>query len=239
MKVFLGGTHNGSTWRETLIPMLDIEYFSPVVKDWTSECQKEEKRQKEICAIHLYVITSEMSGVFSIAEAVDSAHRNPKGTILCIIRYGFDKGQLKSLQSTARLVKDTGANVTQSLEETAIKLNSATEALIDLYSIDMNFGAAIEVLKNGGMISRRGWNGKGMFVFKQIPAEIGLDIIPKMQSVPKSVKRSMLASGITLKYSNQMAIVKEDGTTDSWMPSSSDVFAIDWCHFTRSEVYLK
>ena len=77
MKVFLGGTCNNSTWRNELIPSLEyngIPYFNPVVEDWTPECQAEEYRQKEEkCAIHLYVITGEMIGVFSIAEAVDSA----------------------------------------------------------------------------------------------------------------------------------------------------------------------
>jgi len=30
-KIFLGGTCNNSTWREQLIPMLQINYFNPVV----------------------------------------------------------------------------------------------------------------------------------------------------------------------------------------------------------------
>ena len=46
-KVFLGGTCNGSRWREKIIPMLKIDYFNPVVPDWTPECQEEEKRQKK------------------------------------------------------------------------------------------------------------------------------------------------------------------------------------------------
>jgi hypothetical protein len=36
-KCFLGGTCNNSQWREALIPMLKIDYFNPVVKDWTPE----------------------------------------------------------------------------------------------------------------------------------------------------------------------------------------------------------
>ena len=32
----------------------------------------------------------------------------------------------------------------------------------------MNFGQVIELLKEGS-IQRNGWNGKGMFVFKQVP----------------------------------------------------------------------
>ena len=92
----------------------------------------------------------------------------------------------------------------------------------------MNFGQAIEALKEGKLVAREGWNGNGLFVMKQIPAEIGLDIIPKMQSVQESAKRILVFRGTTLKYENQMLIVKPNGTADSWVPSSSDVFAEDW-----------
>ena len=74
-KVFLGGTCNESTWRNELIPLLEnagVEYFNPVVDNWTPECQEEEYHQKEICDLHLYLITKKMKGVFSIAEAVAS-----------------------------------------------------------------------------------------------------------------------------------------------------------------------
>ena len=92
----------------------------------------------------------------------------------------------------------------------------------------MNFGLIIEALKQGKLAQRDGWNGKGMFIMKQIPAEIGLDIIPKMQSVQQSAKDILINRGTTLKYENQMLIIKEDGTADSWVPSSSDIFAEDW-----------
>lgn len=92
----------------------------------------------------------------------------------------------------------------------------------------MNFGQAIEALKEGKLVTREGWNGKGLFVMKQIPAEIGLEIIPKMQSVQESAKKVLVSRGTTLKYENQMLIIKPNGTADSWVPSSSDVFAEDW-----------
>ena len=92
----------------------------------------------------------------------------------------------------------------------------------------MNFGQAIEALKEGKLVTREGWNGKGMFIMKQIPVEISLEIIPKMQSVQQSAKEILIERGATLKYCNQMLIIKTDGTADSWVPSSSDVFAEDW-----------
>lgn len=33
----------------------------------------------------------------------------------------------------------------------------------------MNFGRALEVLKNGGRMARAGWNGKGIFIELQRP----------------------------------------------------------------------
>ena len=56
----------------------------------------------------------------------------------------------------------------------------------------MSFGDAIEILKQGGAIRRSGWNGKGLMVFKQVPAHIESDIIPKMQSLPQSAKDLIL-----------------------------------------------
>lgn len=56
----------------------------------------------------------------------------------------------------------------------------------------MSFGIAIEALKFGLAIRRKGWNGKGLFVVKQVPAHIESDIIPKMQSLPQSAKRPYL-----------------------------------------------
>lgn len=123
-RVFLGGTWNNSTWREKLIPLLKIDYYNPIVKDWTPECQKEEIRQRKICKYVLYVITSEMTGVYSIAEVVDDSNKRPKSTVLCVLKDGFTKSQLKSLESVKRMVSNNGAKVCESLEEVANYLNT-------------------------------------------------------------------------------------------------------------------
>ncbi len=94
---------------------------------------------------------------------------------------------------------------------------------------NMSFGDAVEVLKQGGAIRRRGWNGKGLFVVKQVPAHITEEIIPKMQSLPQSAKDIIMArENKYIDYTNQMLIINPDGRADSWVPSSSDVFAEDW-----------
>lgn len=93
----------------------------------------------------------------------------------------------------------------------------------------MGFGDAIEVLKQGGTVRRSGWNGKGLMVFKQVPAHIESDIIPKMQSLPQSAKDLILKGNGFIDYTSQCLIYNENtGRADSWVPSISDVFAEDW-----------
>ena len=108
-KVFLGGTCNGTTCRDELIKDLKIDYFNPVVEDWTEDCQKVEENEKaNECNIHFYMITSDMTGVFSIAEAVDSVHDKAKTTILHINPDGFGKHELKSLKAVSDLINRRG-----------------------------------------------------------------------------------------------------------------------------------
>lgn len=123
MKVFLGGTCNNSTWRNEFIPMLRCDYFNPVVEDWTSECQEEEIKQRKECDVVLYTITSEMAGVYSIAELVDDSNKRPEKTVVCLLLDGFTEGQRKSLLSVAKMVEGNGAVVYFSLVETAIAVN--------------------------------------------------------------------------------------------------------------------
>lgn len=127
-KVFLGGTCNNSTWRDRLIKNLKIDYFNPVVEDWTPECQAEEERQKnEECNIHLYVITPLMTGVFSIAEAVQSSNDWHKQTYFCYLEEDdgklFENFQIKSLKATADLIKKNGGKTFTSLDELVKELN--------------------------------------------------------------------------------------------------------------------
>lgn len=93
----------------------------------------------------------------------------------------------------------------------------------------LTFGGAIILLKNGFAVRRKGWNGKGSFIVKQVPSHITGDIIPNMQSLPQSVKDILMnRENPHIDYTNQMLIINPDGRADSWVPSSSDVFAEDW-----------
>jgi hypothetical protein len=84
LKIFLGGTTAGKDYRDELIPKLTRPFFNPVVENWDEEAQKNERYEKSICGIHLYVITPDMQGFFSIAEILDSCHTKGVLTILSV-----------------------------------------------------------------------------------------------------------------------------------------------------------
>ena len=114
-KVFLGGTCNGSMWREELIPQLRINYFNPVVDDWNDEAYQRELREREEADYCLYVITPKMTGFYAIAEVVDDSNKRPKQTLFLALRDDanehFDKVRWKSLMTVEKLLKKNGVRV--------------------------------------------------------------------------------------------------------------------------------
>ena len=139
-KWFLGGTCAGTNWRDELMPMLDkfsVKYFNPVVKDWTEACiaiEEDEKNNK--CNCHLYVITPDIKGTYSIAEIVHSAHlANMYGTsvdkmMFVILDYKdkpWQKHEIKSLNAVMKLVENIGRDHiitlrTNNIEEIFMKM---------------------------------------------------------------------------------------------------------------------
>jgi len=113
-----------------LINKLTIDYFNPVVEDWTEECRKEERVQREVCDYCLYTITPRMKGVYSIAEAIDDSNKRPQKTIFCLLDYDalsnlftFDELQLRSLEQVGKMVERNGGKFFRSLDEVADFLN--------------------------------------------------------------------------------------------------------------------
>lgn len=125
-RVFLGGTCSSSKdkdYRKTLIPLLKIDYFNPVVDNWTKECKIKEIHEREHCDYVLYVITNDMKGVYSIAEVTDDSNKQPEKVLFCVLEKGFDQGQLNSLQATKELIQGNGGKIFSDLNSVAAWLN--------------------------------------------------------------------------------------------------------------------
>ena len=171
-----------------------------------------------------------MKGVFSIAEAVASCQDAGKLTLFAFANFDgeFDEGERRSLDAVGNLiVKLGGAYHTgiNTIEELALSVSTVVNSCVR----SLAFGDAVELLKKGHALRRSGWNGKNLFVIKQVPAHIESDIIPKMQSLPQSAKDLILNGKGFIDYTSQCLIYNGNtGRADSWVPSISDVFADDW-----------
>ena len=81
---------------------------------------------------------------------------------------------------------------------------------------NLNFGQAIEALKEGKKVAREGWNGKGMWVKLQIPTETSKMTRPYIfMTCPK---------GSTRQFGEQT----NDFELVPWLASQTDVLSEDW-----------
>ena len=168
-KVFLGGTCNGSRWREALIPMLKIDYFNPVVQVLDDAARAEEERQKKTCDFELYVITPRGQSFLPIAEATAAAARRRNDTaIFCTTDSDdTDDGSLlfgndiytSSMDAVAGLLSGFGAKCLNSLDQVAEYLNQ--------HYVDIPYSPSLVqcCIKRDGPTQI--WMAKTEYVFKQ------------------------------------------------------------------------
>ena len=123
IKVFLGGTCNNDNWRDEFVKGLKMPYFNPVVSDRTEEAKEREDKEKLECAYSVYAITDNMKGLYSIAELIDSVHRNTYGTIFINLTREIDEERARSLKDVESLVEERGSKVFHTLEDARNFLN--------------------------------------------------------------------------------------------------------------------
>lgn len=89
----------------------------------------------------------------------------------------------------------------------------------------MDFGSALQVLKNGGKVARSGWNGKGMWLVL-VP---GTDAAPLKAGSPYQVATGLAQCEIlphidmwTTNSSGRRAMLP------GWLASQSDMLSDDW-----------
>lgn len=100
----------------------------------------------------------------------------------------------------------------------------------------LDFGWAICALKAGKLVTRKGWNGKGMFLFirpaDELPEQM---VIDQVKSLPKSLKDYYKQSPISnqnegsIRFTAYICMKAADGTiVNGWLASQTDMLAEDW-----------
>ena len=83
----------------------------------------------------------------------------------------------------------------------------------------MNFGLAIEAAKKGAKITRRGWNGKGMFLY----------YVPEGRYPARTdAAKSIAAEDGKVDYGAYIAMKTVQGNVVPWLASQTDMLADDW-----------
>ena len=107
----------------------------------------------------------------------------------------------------------------------------------------MNFGTAIEALKEGKLVTREGWNGKGMFIFMRPSEKLHVEFVAtKIKSLPKTVKdyywkdcidvdgkKLDLPEDDVVEFTSYLCLKDAKGKiVNGWLATQTDILAEDW-----------
>lgn len=82
----------------------------------------------------------------------------------------------------------------------------------------MDFGLALEAVKQGKRIARKGWNGKGMFLY----------YVPAAAYPPSTDVAKAAFGGENVPYGAYIAMKTAQGNVVPWLASQTDMLAVDW-----------
>ena len=82
-----------------------------------------------------------------------------------------------------------------------------------------DFGWAIQRLKEGNKVARKGWNGKGMFLFLVPGSTFKVNRPPLLGIYPE---------GTEINYHAHIDMKTADGQIVPWLASQTDILAEDW-----------
>lgn len=83
----------------------------------------------------------------------------------------------------------------------------------------MDFSTALVALKEGQLVARAGWNGKGMFVFLVPGSTFQVNRPPLL---------GIYSAGATINYHAHIDMKTADGMVVPWLASQTDLLAEDW-----------
>lgn len=84
---------------------------------------------------------------------------------------------------------------------------------------DMSFSEALIALEHGNKVARKGWNGRGMFLFLVPGSTFIVNRAPLLGIYP---------DGREISYRPHIDMKTVDGEIVPWVASQSDLLAKDW-----------
>lgn len=88
----------------------------------------------------------------------------------------------------------------------------------------MDFGGALILLREGKLVARPGWNGKGMFLYLVQGSKFVVNRAPLLGIYPE---------GTEIEYCPHIDMRTADGKCVPWLASQTDILATDWVEVAR------
>lgn len=90
----------------------------------------------------------------------------------------------------------------------------------------MTFGEALEEMRDGFKVTRKGWNGKGMFIYLVQGHEVA---VPNLRGDARKHVGMNRADYDTVKINSHVDMQAADGSiVVGWLASQTDMLAEDW-----------
>ena len=90
----------------------------------------------------------------------------------------------------------------------------------------MNFGQALEYLKDGYKVARQGWNGKGMFIYLVSGNEVSVSNLRNEALKHVGMNRATFNK---VKINSHIDMQAADGSiVVGWLASQTDMLSEDW-----------
>lgn len=95
---------------------------------------------------------------------------------------------------------------------------------------NLNFGDALKALKEGKKVARKGWNGKGMYLFMRYGEKVIYHYFPEMMnSYMKHVVELGEKNEGMVEYLPTICMKTADNKIlNGWLASQTDMLSEDW-----------
>ena len=139
----------------------------------------------------------------------------------------------KSAEYSAKLCNQSG-NYSKGEVETAYVIGAFENEELTIGELG-SFGQALNSIQRGRLVTRQGWNGKGMFIFQRPEDSLSTNmIVNQVKSLPESFKRWVSdnygdSETDKIKFTAYLCMKAADGTVvNGWLASQTDMLANDW-----------
>lgn len=183
------------------------------------------------------IVATEYGGNIFILNELDINHNNHNYLGSCFIGYDFCANEILKEEHwdfDRHATEEEKQQLINTLKENGYEWDRDKKQLIKINNDALfDFKKALELLKEGKLVARKNWNGKGMFIFMRPSDELDETfIINEVKSLPNSYKRWVKnhpSKNSKVKFNSYLCMkAVNNEIVNGWLASHADMIANDW-----------